>query len=127
MAYMKSSLYQMIRDDLKRMEGQRETVKAGFMEKRMPKSVPISKLHVNPDDEFTFPNIGPNDSIVENYSQIARRNREMNLNVYPEPIIVNRLKMGDYLILNGHHRWAGAVKAGVPKVRILVTDPDKVN
>ena len=51
----------------------------------------------------------------------------MNLNVYPEPIIVNRLKMGDYLILNGHHRWAGAVKAGVPKVRILVTDPDKVN
>ena len=86
------------------------------------KKISPDKLHANPDDEFTDPNIGPNDSIVSNYSSIARKNYYLKLPVYDEPIIVSKLKGGDYLILNGHHRWAGAIEAHIPKVRVQITD-----
>ncbi len=123
MAYGQTDLVAMIQADLKKMEGHRETVKAGFMEKRFPKKVKPSELHVNPDDEFTFPNIGPNPSIVENYSALARRQFSLGDKVFEEPLQVNKLREGGYLILNGHHRWAGAVRACVPTIRIQILDP----
>ena len=123
MAYERSSLQAMIQEDHEKMEGHRDTVKASMFEKMGVKKVKMSELHVNPDDEFTFPDIGPNDAIVENYSKIARRQYALALPVYEEPIQVNKLREGGYLILNGHHRWAGAIRACVPNIRIKVTDP----
>ena len=113
----------LIREDLSNMEGRRETVKAGLLEKMVPKKVKTALLHVNPADEFTFPNIGPNIAIVENYCTLARRKYSLGEHVFDEPLQVNKLKEGGYLILNGHHRWAGAIRAGVPTIRIQVTDP----
>lgn len=118
-----TSLEAMIQEDLKRMEGRREPVKAGFLEKKIPKKVKPSSLHVNPADEFSFPQIGPNASIVENYSTLARRRYSLGEPVFDEPVQVNKLREGEYLILNGHHRWAGVMRAGIPTIRILVTDP----
>ena len=118
-----TNLEKMIQEDLHNMEGRRETVKAGFMEKRFVKKVKPSELHVNPADEFTFPNIGPNPAIVENYCTLARRQFNMNMHVFDEPLEVNKLRQGGYLILNGHHRWAGAIRACVPTIRIHVLDP----
>ena len=112
-----------IQEDLKRMEGHRETVKAGLLEKAGIKKVSPSKLHVNPDDEFSSPDIGPNESIVENYSSLARRQYALGNPVFEEPLQVNKLRQGDYLILNGHHRWAGAIRACVPTIRIRILDP----
>ena len=120
---MATELEKMIQEDLKKMEGRRETVKPGFFEKMRPKKVKPSRLHVNPADEFTFPNIGPNAAIVENYSALARRRYSLNERVFDEPVQVNKLKEGDYLILNGHHRWAGVIRACVPTIRIQVLDP----
>ncbi len=113
----------MIQEDLKKMKGRLEPVKAGFLEKKIPKKVKPAELHVNPADEFTFPNIGPNYAIVENYSALARRLYSLEEKVFDEPLQVNKLKHGGYLILNGHHRWAGAVRARVPSIRIQVLDP----
>lgn len=118
-----TQLEQMIQEDLKKMEGHRDPVKAGFLEKMGPKKVKPTELHVNPDDEFTFPNIGPNSAIVENYSAIARREYGLNGKVFEEPVQVNKLREGGYLILNGHHRWAGAMRARIPSIRIRVVDP----
>lgn len=123
MAYGQTSLQAMIQEDLEKMKGRLEPVKAGFMEKLKPKKVRPSELHVNPADEFTFPNIGPNTSIVENYSTIARRQYSLGEPVFEEPLQVNKLRQGGYLILNGHHRWAGAMRACVPTIRIRVVDP----
>ena len=122
MTYDASDIKSWIREDLKFTEGRRETVKAGLLERRIPKKVKPEELHVNPDDEFTFPDIGPNDAIIENYSTLARRYFALKEPVYPEPLQVLKLKMGGYMILNGHHRWAGALKARVPTIRIVVSD-----
>ena len=118
-----TNLERMIQEDLHNMEGRRETVKAGLLEKLHPKKVKPSVLHVNPSDEFTFPDIGPNAAIVENYCTLARRLYSMGQRVFDEPLQVNKLKQGGYLILNGHHRWAGAIRACVPTIRIQVLDP----
>lgn len=123
MAYEQKSLEVIIREDLEKMEGRRECVKPSFLEKMRAKKVKPSELHVNPDDEFTFPDIGPNVAIVENYSRIARRQYSLGEDVFEEPLSVLKLRQGGYLILNGHHRWAGAVRARVPTIRIKVQDP----
>ena len=120
MAYEKSFIITHIREDLEKTEGKRDVVKANPIEMMMVKKVSPEELHVNPADEFSFPDIGPNDAIIENYSQIARRNEAMNLAVFEEPILVNRIKYGGYLILNSHHRWAGALKARGKKIRIKI-------
>lgn len=125
MASAKSAMHQKIQDDLAEMEGRRVVVKAGFFEKMFKKKVRPEELHVNPDDEFTHADIGPNDAIMENYCQLARRDQSLGLPVFSEPIHVNKLRDGGYLILNGHHRWAGAVKARIPKIRIVIADPGK--
>ncbi len=123
MAFSISSFDKRIRQDLETMEERGGTVKAGLIEKLRVKKVSPELLHVNPDDEFSDPNIGPNDAIISNYCKIAMRNQSMHSEVFDEPIIVNRLERGGYMILNGHHRWAGALIAHVPTVRISVKDP----
>ena len=123
MPYERSVVYKWIREDLELTEGKRELVKAGFLEKMRVKKVPTGQLHVNPDDEFSMPNIGPNEAIVENYSNIARRNDAVGEPVFEEPVLVCKMLMGGYMLQNGHHRWAGAMKARVPTVRIRIMDP----
>ena len=125
MAGNSRNLQQRIKDDIESYQGEPDTVKPGFLEKAGIKKVPPSRLHANPDDEFSDPRIGPNDSIISNYSQIARRNYSTGDAVYQEPIMVNKLRQGDYLILNGHHRWAAAIKCGLKKVRAVIMNPPK--
>ena len=122
MSYSQSDIKERIRADLELMEGHRETVKANLLERRLVKTVPTTQLHVNPDDEFSFPEIGPNDAIIANYSQIALRGEAFDEPVFEEPIIVYKLREGGYMILNGHHRWAGAIRAHIAKVRISITN-----
>ncbi|MBO7709865.1 MAG: ParB N-terminal domain-containing protein [Lachnospiraceae bacterium] len=125
MASQTRNLQQRIKNDIESYHGNPDTVKPGVLEKMGTKKVPPARLHANPDDEFSDPRIGPNDSIISNYSQIARWNHSSGMPVYEEPIMVNKLRQGDYLILNGHHRWAGALQANVPTVRIKILDPDR--
>ena len=37
--------------------------------------------------------------------------------------MVAKMKKGDYLIINGHHRWAAAVKVELKRVRVVVANP----
>ena len=93
MAY-RTELDAIIQEDLKKMKGHLELVKAGFMEKRLPKKVKLSLLHVNPDDEFTHPDVGPNAAIVENYTSLARRLYSMDQKVFGEALQVCKLREG---------------------------------
>jgi len=123
MAYSPTSLAGFIQEDLEKMEGKREPVKANAFQRFGIKKVSPFELHVNPDDEFSMAHVGPNGSIVENYCSIARRDDAIGRPVYEEPIIVVKLRSEGYMMLNGHHRWAGAIRAGVPKVRISIENP----
>ena len=122
MPYIKSSFFTQIEEDLSLMEGHREAVRVGYFDRKFVKKVPPCQLHVNPDDEFASPEVGPNDAIISNYRQIALRNQALRQDVFSDPIIVQKLREDGYLILNGHHRWAGAVMAHVPKVRITISN-----
>lgn len=37
--------------------------------------------------------------------------------------MVSKLEEGEYMIVNGHHRWAAAIKVGLTEVRVVVVNP----
>ena len=123
MAYSPTALVNYIQEDLDKMEGKREPVKVNPLMRLGVKKVSPFELHVNPEDEFSMAHIGPNNSIVSNYCSIARTEDAFHRPVYEEPIIVVKLRSEGYMMLNGHHRWAGAIRAGVAKVRITIENP----
>lgn len=72
-------------------------------------------MHANPLDEFSNPRIGPSDSAVAKY--IKEINTTGRLST---PIEVQKLSTGGYEIVNGHHRWLAAQKAGLERVPIQI-------
>ena len=120
-----SSFFEYVKKDLQGLPERGKPVNVNPLLRARVKKVSPEELHANPDDEFSMGTIGPNDSIISNYCQIARREYSLSEAVYDEPIIVNKLERDGYLILNGHHRWAGAIMAHVPKVRIAIVNPGR--
>ena len=88
MSYEPVDIYKYIRDDVAKMEGKLTPVKVNVAIRKFTRYASPHELHVNPDDEFSKPSVGPSDSIMSNYSSIARRNAVSHEKVYPEPIIV---------------------------------------
>ena len=99
MSYDPVDIHKVIQDDLKKMEG---------------------KL---PDDEFCSPKVGPNYRIISEYMNSFRMERLHSKRYCDEALIVEKILPDGYLILNGHHRWAGALIAGVNKVYISIENP----
>lgn len=80
-------------------------------------------LHPNPEDEFCSPKIGPNYEIISRYQQEYIYNIKMGLPYYDgEPIIVERLYPSGYRIINGHHRWAAALRIGQEKIPVRIVN-----
>ena len=123
MSYDPVDIHKVIQDDLKKMEGKLTPVKVSGFTRSFTHYASPHELHVNPDDEFSMPSIGPSESIISNYSSIARTYAAHRSRIYPEPIIVYKLSSDGYMMLNGHHRWAGALIAGVNKVYISIENP----
>ena len=104
-------------------------VKAGLLRRFLITKLPPDKLHPNPDDEFCFPEIGPNYQIVSNYESEMRqfRNDRMGGSVYAhigafDPLYVQKIRPDGYMILNGHHRWAAARRVGLKTVDVKIVD-----
>lgn len=111
--------------EVNKVKGIYYPVKAGFLRRVFVKEAPVSQLHPNPGDEFCFPEIGPNYEIVSRYERDFRKLREgMDLidSGAKEPLMVEKTKPDGYMILNGHHRWAGARRAGLKKMKIKIVD-----
>ena len=103
-------------------------VKAGLFRRHFVKSLPCSKLHPNPNDEFCFPDIGPNYEIIANYREIFLGIRdfvaktEFEESEVREPIVVEKISPDGYMILNGHHRWAAALQIGLKRLPVQIVD-----
>ena len=91
--------------------------KAGYLERKYVKKVACTRLHPNPDDEFCWPSVGPNDRIIgeylKQYHQTGKMKREDER--VESPLMVEKVSPSGYMILNGHHRWAAYLKAGIKK------------
>ena len=121
-----SELMKRMQEDIKRYADRRASVRVNLIKKLLIKKLPPERLHPNPDDEFTYVNIGPNESIIERYVRDAQMRQMRNQPIFEEPIIIQKMEFGDdYIILNGHHRWAAALKARIPAVQVSVVNPKK--
>ena len=116
-----------IQEDIAKYQNRRETVRASIMEVLTVRFLSPDRMHPNPEDEFCDPEVGPNESIVEDYVDEARSNLECGADSFDEAILVAKMEEGGYLIINGHHRWAAAVKVELKRVRVAIANPGTEN
>ena len=118
-----TQMLEYIADQIAKYEGIYVPIKASFPERTLIKSLNVYKLHPNPDDEFSFPDIGPSFRIIEEYATKFRRQGNMiELKLGDDPIMVQKIYPDGYMILNGHHRWAAAIRNGIKKVPVSVVN-----
>ena len=119
----KSEFDEFVQNDVKKQKGVYMPVQASLAERLTTRHLPMGKLHPNPDDEFAFPNIGPNYQIISKYVEDIMTAYRMKLEPFDDdPIIVEKLHPEGYLILNGHHRWAAAVRMHLKKIRVKIVN-----
>ena len=115
-----------LKEEIEKVEGVYYPVRASFPRRLLIKQAGCMKLHPNTEDEFCFPEIGPNYSIISRY----RQEYKSDVHLLPgydggsvlEPLIVQKAMPDGYLILNGHHRWAAAILSGMRSVRIKIVN-----
>ena len=122
MGYTSLSFKEEMLEELKYYNAFTKPVKTFFLVRSCIRRLPLSRLHPNPEDEFTNPEIGPNEEVVNEYTiKFAKSLTDANPYHIP-PLIVERLSTGDYMILNGHHRWLAAKRLGWKKLPVMVVN-----
>ena len=104
-------------------------VNALALERLLRRRVAPQKMHPNPDDEFSWPSVGPNYDIVAKYEQMYLRYGTMAQShglPVEEPLMVQKMLPRGFMLLNGHHRWAAYMRLGVTKkVRVRIINLTK--
>ena len=117
-----------LKEEIARVKGQYYPVHAGILTRLLVRHASPRKLHPNPEDEFCDPEIGPNYGIISQYTE---KYRKADKTVYDgttlgeilyEPLIVQKTMPDGYMILNGHHRWAAALRSTKEKVPVKVVN-----
>lgn len=113
--------------EVDRVKGHYYPVHAPFLQRILNRETAYGKLHPNPEDEFCNPEIGPNYGIVAQYEQEFRQDIQFRTGGYEErsilePLIVQKARPDGYMILNGHHRWAAAYRAGIDRMKIKIVN-----
>ncbi len=111
-----------VAEDLKKYSGRYFPLKAGMLTRLLVKKADCTKLHPNPNDEFTFPDIGPSYRIIGEYEQKYRDAMRHGQTHVEEPLIVEKMYPDGYMIMNGHHRWAAAMRMGVKQIPIRIVN-----
>ncbi|MCR5303485.1 MAG: ParB/RepB/Spo0J family partition protein [Lachnospiraceae bacterium] len=122
MASTNTKLEDYMADQLKRYGNVMVPVKASSLERAVVKWARTDKLHPNPDDEFCFPQIGPNYQIISKYEKMIRQFGTIKPDISDEPLMVEKVSPEGYMILNGHHRWAAAMRCGLKWVPISIVN-----
>ncbi len=105
-------------NEIEKYKGLAFPVKCGPLHRFLVTSANCTKLHPNPDDEFSKPEVGPSYRIVSDYETQLRYHPEIKF----EPIIVEKMHPDGYLIINGHHRWAAYYRLGYKRVPIEIVN-----
>ena len=118
MAGSKSLFDEYLAQEVENSKGVRFPVKTGILSRLLIREAHCDDLHPNPEDEFCSPQIGPNYKIISAYQQQYVDALKMSQHYYEgEPIIVERTHPDGYRIINGHHRWAAALRTGQARRR----------
>lgn len=113
---------QFVIEDVEKYKDNYKPVKASILERLLRKKANPSSLHPNFEDEFSIPGIGPNFEIIGNYKNEIITTAHMVGLMFPQAIIVEKMKPEGFLIINGHHRWAAAKQMGLKAMKVKVVN-----
>ncbi len=115
---------QYIADEVSKYDGVAVPIKAGLLSRLLIKKCACDKLHPNPDDEFCMPSVGPSYRIISEYEKKYLNMERVTSDYYnkEDPIIVEKIHPDGYMIINGHHRWAAALRLGYKKIPIHIVN-----
>ena len=116
----KTQLAEYVSNDLEKQKGIYMPVRAGLIERLLIRKALCTKLHPNAEDEFSMDSVGPSYRIIGEYEKKFREAMQFERKIFDEPLLVEKLRPKDYLILNGHHRWAAAMRCQIKKVPIKI-------
>lgn len=119
---VKTEFDEFVAKEVNAQKGVSIPVHAGTLERLLVRKVACSNLHPNADDEFTFDEVGPSYRIIGDYEKKFRDAMQRGQELFDEPLIVEKLRPSGYLILNGHHRWAAAMRVGIKKVPVKIVN-----
>ena len=117
-----------LEEEVRKVRGVSRPVRAGLLYRLTVSKASPRRIHPNPEDEFCDPRVGPNYSIISRYERDLGRYRQMGSAAWvknpgaADPLQVQRISTGGFQLLNGHHRWAAALRIGMPRIRIQVLD-----
>ena len=123
MSYGQTNFMKRVLADIARYQDRRTLVRTNLIERLIVRHLDPADMHPNPEDEFSDPDIGPNNEIIAHYVELIRSSQRTADPIFEEPISVERMKPEGYMILNGHHRWAAAVQTGQKRVRAHIVNP----
>ena len=116
----KSQLAEYVSNDIEKQKGVSIPVRATLLERLLVKKTACSNLHPNAEDEFSMDSVGPSYRIIGEYETKFREALRLERRVFDEPLTVEKLRPNGYLLLNGHHRWAAAMRCNIKKVPIKI-------
>ena len=130
MAEHSGRLDHFIEEELNHYRGIMVPVKSGILRRTLIWKVNCKKLHPNPEDEFCKPGVGPNYQIISKYESLYRKRKRTgtgyNIGItYQEDddaLTVERVRPDGYMILNGHHRWAAAIRSNKRSVPVKIVN-----
>ena len=111
-----------IRGEARRVQGVYTPVKAAWPERLLKRKASCRKLHPNPDDDFCKPEIGPSYDVISQYVHRFRENWKHSHRYCEEELIVEKTRPDGYRIINGHHRWAAALRMGKKTIPVKIVN-----
>ena len=97
-------------------------VRSSLIRRLLVRECACTRLHPNPGDEFSMPSVGPSDQIISRYMESFRRAKARGREYCEEPVLVERMYPDGYMIVNGHHRWAAALKLGYKRIPVSIVN-----
>ena len=122
MAKPQTELERFLEDLINKNKGIHIPVKASVFERLTKKKISCDALRPNPDDEFCVLGVGPSYRIISEYEEKFRRAKQHDMEAIEEPIFVEKMHPEGYMILNGHHRWAAAMRCGIKKIPVKIVN-----
>ena len=121
MADPRVSFQTFLEEEINRCRGLYAPIKSSLLERLFVRKASCKKLHPNLEDEFCDPKIGPNYEIISNYQEELRTlQAHAQPQKFKERLIVEKAHPDGYILLNGHHRWAAALRSALPSVPIKI-------
>ncbi len=116
----RTQLAEYVANDLERQRGVSIPVRASLLERLIVKRTACTNLHPNADDEFSMDSVGPSYEKINEYETLFRDAMHMDRRPITDPLTVEKLRPNGYLLLNGHHRWAAAMRCGIKRAPIRI-------